>query len=357
MDVHTLIIDSRDRDFSSYPTPGYYKLTLPKSYYNVTAARLISAEIPLSFYQFSSSLKNTSFDITISGTTYTIVITDGNYTFASLKVELESVLAIKTGLTWTVFFDSITGTTRMFNTGPTEFTITTGVQDNPVDWGLLYYLGFKDDTTYTSTLGSLTSPSVAIIYTTQYILLDIEELYGIDEGGLYGGVVGKRPFAKIPIDNTHDGYAILNTSDCLFDNIPQRPCIPRLDTIRVKFRYHNNKVIDFHGVNHSFTIRLETKSKQCRDITVKNEPNSGYGGNAGIDEVKPKDPMKLLEDAKNVQMLSILDSIRQEMSDHRKVPKENKTPVLQIIFGVVICIILVMIFMNQRTTTSAINQY
>ncbi|AGE59592.1 hypothetical protein ATCVOR07043_989R [Acanthocystis turfacea Chlorella virus OR0704.3] len=346
MEVHTLVIDSRDRDFSAYPSPGYYKLTLPKTYYNVTNARLISAEIPLSFYQFSSAMGNTTFDILIGSTTYTITITDGNYSFASLKVELESVMTIATGLQWTVLFDTITGTTRLFNTGPTEFSIIIGSQETPVDWGLLYYLGFEADATYTSTLGSLTSPGLAIIFTTQYILLDIEELYGIDEGALYGGVVGRRPFAKIPINPMDQGYAILNTSDCLFDNIPQKPCLPRLDTIRVRFRYHNNNIIDFHGVNHSFTIRLESRSSPCRDITIKNNPK--YENFENNPNSSGSTSVKLLESNKDAHIISVLDSIRQDISKRSDV--KPKTPIVYILIGVVICVVVfILIYINKRS--------
>lgn len=265
MTVHTVFIDSRDRDFDAFPTPTAYKVRLPRNYYNVTSARLMSAEIPRSFYEFTAAAGRTSFDIVVKGGSgaYTITIPDGNYTFMSMKTSLESALAYATGLTWTVLFSSTTNRMTMFNVELVDFSVTCAPQtDRPTDWGLAYYLGFAAGTTGNSSSGSLTSPLPARFHTTMYALLDIEELHGMDEGGLYGGVVGKRPFAKIPLNPSTEGYVMLDPSQVMFDAIPQRPIVPRLDSLQIRFRTHDNVPIDFNGVDHSFTLRLETRDRE-----------------------------------------------------------------------------------------------
>ena len=263
MTVHTVFIDSRDRDFEAFPSPTAYKLRLPRNYYNVTSARLMSAEIPRSFYEFTAAAGRTSFDIVIGSSTYAIAIPDGNYTFMSMKTSLEGALAYATGLTWTVLFSSTTNRMTMFNVELQDFSVTCAPQtDRPTDWGLAYYLGFAAGTTVSSSSGSLTSPLPARFHTTMYALLDIEELHGMDEGGLYGGVVGKRPFAKIPLNPSTEGYVMLDPSQVMFDAIPQRPIVPRLDSLQIRFRTHDNVPIDFNGVDHSFTLRLETQDRE-----------------------------------------------------------------------------------------------
>lgn len=268
MPVHTLLIDSRDRDFEAFPSPSSYKLWLPASFYDVTSARLVSAEIPRSFHTFSTAMGNTSFDMIVGGNTVAVTIPDGNYTFTSMKTTLEGALAYATGLTFTVLFSATTNRVTMFNVELTDFELACPASDAPTDWGLLYYLGFDADTTPTSSSGSITSPRPATFNNIAYILMDIEDLYGVSEGGLYGGVVGRRPFAKIPIDPGMEGYAMLDTSKCMFDDVPQRPRIPRLDSLRIKFRYHNNQEVDFNGVDHSFTIRLETIDRESEPPVI-----------------------------------------------------------------------------------------
>jgi hypothetical protein len=65
-----------------------------------------------------------------------------------------------------------------------------------------------------------------------------------------------------------EGYAMLDTSKCMFDDVPQRPRIPRLDSLRIKFRYHDNQEVDFNGVDHSFTIRLETIDRESEPPVI-----------------------------------------------------------------------------------------
>lgn len=287
MPSHTILVDSRDRDFSAFPTPSQYKIRLPRSYYNVKSARMVSAEIPRSFYTFSAALGNTSFDMVLPTGTVTVTIPDGNYTFTSMKTTLESALASSTGLTWTVLFSATTNRVTMFNVELVDFSLVCPAQDIPTDWGLLYYLGFDADTSPASSSGKIASPRPATFNNIAYILLDIEDLYGVDEGAAYGGVVGRRPFAKIPIDPGSEGYAMLDTSKCLFDDVAQRPVIPRLDTLRIRFRFHDNRDVDFNMVDHSFAIRLET---------IDQEPTGIVTSTAAAATEKPKTKTKIIRE-------------------------------------------------------------
>lgn len=298
MPSHTILIDSRDRDFAAFPTPSQYKLKLPATYYNVKSARLVSAEIPRSFYTFSAALGNTSFDMILPSGTVTITIPDGNYTFTSMKTTLEGALASSTGLTFTVLFSATTNRVTIFNVELVDFTLVCPPTNVPTDWGLLYYLGFDADTTPASSSGKIASPRPATFNNIAYILLDIEDLYGVDEGATYGGAVGRRPFAKIPIDPGAEGYAMLDTSKCMFDDVLQRPVIPRLDTLRIRFRFHDNREVDFNMVDHSFAIKLETIENEPPkrvDIKVnlpqdqvipaqKHTGHAGHMGHVGVEE-------------------------------------------------------------------------
>lgn len=259
MTSHILFIDSRDRDFQVDPTPNRYKIMLPQTYYNVISARLLSAEIPRSFHTFSQKKCNTSFDISIGGATQTITIQDGNYTFDILKTALEIGLSSATGLSWTVFFSSTTNCATVFNSEGKDFTIHSPASEHPTDYGLLFYLGFQSGKDYPSETGKVTSDRPASFHGVSYILMDIEELRGAAESGMYGGQVGGSPFAKIAMDPGAQGVTMLDTSKCTMLSMPQRPVVPRLKELRVSFRYHDGSPVDFNNVDHSFTLCLETQ--------------------------------------------------------------------------------------------------
>lgn len=257
---HLLFIDSRDRDFEVYPTPNEYRVRLPQTYYNVTSARLVSAEIPKSFYTFSTLKGNTSLSISVgTGPPQTVTIEDGNYTFESLKTALEVGLSSTTGLTWTIMFSSTTNRTLMFNAEGVDFTVHSLESDRPTDYGLQFYLGFRSGMDYTSVGGELSSDRPASFHGVSYIFMDIEELKGGAEGGLYGAQVGGRPFARLSMDPIAQGVAVLDTSKCTDVWLTQQPMIPRLKELRIRFRHHDGSIVDFNGVDHSFVMCLETR--------------------------------------------------------------------------------------------------
>jgi uncharacterized iron-regulated membrane protein len=87
--VHkTLHIDSRDRNPLS--SQSSYTVKLPKTYENVYSVTLKSAEIPFSWYVFSTNNGNTTFQVsTDDGANYsTITIANGNYTGTELATQL-----------------------------------------------------------------------------------------------------------------------------------------------------------------------------------------------------------------------------------------------------------------------------
>jgi len=77
MKVHTLDIDSGERDPVSYPNPSDYIVNLKTPIYNVSKISLISARIHNSQYLIND--RNNTFTINSSSTNYDITIPNGNY--------------------------------------------------------------------------------------------------------------------------------------------------------------------------------------------------------------------------------------------------------------------------------------
>jgi hypothetical protein len=94
MKVHTLDIDSGERDPVLYPNPGDYVVHLKNPIYDVTKISLISARIHNSQYLIHS--RNNQFDI--NGTTVTIPI--GNYSGDDLA---QAVATASSDITSAVF--------------------------------------------------------------------------------------------------------------------------------------------------------------------------------------------------------------------------------------------------------------
>lgn len=262
MTVHVLTIDSRDRDYDLYSDPASYRIMLPKKYRRVLGAKLLSAEIPCTFYVFSTAKGNTTLPLTMhGGSLVNVVLPDANYDPNTFCVVLESKLEEATGIVWTVLIDSTTMKITLKNAYSTNFAIGPWTSDKASEWGLGFYMGFEKELAYTSTNGSLTGPMPVQLNPVNYLLLDIEELNGIDEAGLHGTTVGWGSFAKIPVQVNSFDYAYLDSSKGCSPLVRYHPEVATLDRMRVRLRFHDGTLVDFRGVEHSFTLELHTRDR------------------------------------------------------------------------------------------------
>ena len=93
---HVVTIDSSLRDIQKYPSPTTYCMNLPTTYKQIRKVRLLTAEIPCSFYIFTYSKKNTTLNIGVYNSTNTsklalqkITIPDGNYDINSMASTIQ----------------------------------------------------------------------------------------------------------------------------------------------------------------------------------------------------------------------------------------------------------------------------
>ena len=91
MSVHTLDIDSSERDPILYPDPSDYVIELRNPIYNVNKISIVSARIHAS--QLLINDRNNTFDFVHGTTVYTITLTNGNYSGKTLAAELQSKVA------------------------------------------------------------------------------------------------------------------------------------------------------------------------------------------------------------------------------------------------------------------------
>ena len=80
---HTIIIDSRSRDYNLYPQPNKYLVELYEPHRNVERIELIAAMMPKTEYNINS--ENNLLIVTFQGVTKSIYLTEGQYLIGSNK--------------------------------------------------------------------------------------------------------------------------------------------------------------------------------------------------------------------------------------------------------------------------------
>jgi len=263
---HIVLVDSNYRDRSKYPSPSSYRVELPSVYKQVKTVKLMSAEVPMSFYVFTSSKGFTTLHIGVynaSETTklslQTIQLPDGNYTNSTIVSTLKSLLDANAlfqaqGLIFTVAIDPTTQIMSI-ETSPSRrvYIDTTSYTSNPKDtnWGLEYFLGFRKNTVAEGS--PCKASNVIKLNPYNYILLDITEVNGMDECGRSTNTA----FAKVPLNAKLFDTVMLSQDRCTYNTSYLNPYISKLGTLTVVWRTYDMNQIDFNDADHSFTLEIE----------------------------------------------------------------------------------------------------
>lgn len=238
----TVHLDSRDRDFAVYPSSTNFVVELPETLKNVSSAVLVAAEVPLSYYVFTAARGNTSLTVAVDGTSRTVTVPDGNYSTALMAAALKAALDAAFGKTFTVSFDPVTMKCTIAVAGTVGVDATAAAK--PTEWGLGYYLGFPAGVVTTG-LNGVTGTGVASMNPENYLLIDIEELNGLNQSAMYAaGGAGRKTFAKVPLNGDSYQYNFYDKTLTCVDLLPQ---IARMDRLRVSLRFHDGSIVDLNG--------------------------------------------------------------------------------------------------------------
>ena len=264
---HTLLVDSTHRDRSKYPSSSSYRIELPSVYKQVKTVRLMSAEIPLSFYAFTSAKGFTTLHIGVynAGSTskltlQTIQIPDGNYTIDTIASTLvtklnENAYFTSAGLAFTVTIDPTTHLLSIQSTPARKIYVDTtsysSASASDTNWGLEYFLGFQKNFVTEGT--KCTATNVIKLNPYNYILLDIEEINGIDECGR----ATNSAFAKIPMSANSFDTVMIGQDMCTHNTSYLNPYISKLSNLTIVWRTNDMKPVDFNDADHSFMLELE----------------------------------------------------------------------------------------------------
>lgn len=261
---HIVLIDSNYRDRTKYASSSSYRIELPSVYKQVKSVRLMSAEVPMSFYVFTAAKGITTLHIGVYNTSetlklaeQTITIPDGNYNIETIVSTLTSLLNANTsfqgeGITFIVTIDPTTyilsfETTRKIYVDTTSYVSNT----KAIDWGLEYFLGFSKNIITEGT--TCKANKVVKLTPYNYILLDISEINGMDECGR----ATNTAFAKIPMTVNSFETVMLSQDVCKFNTSYLNPYISKLSNLTIVWRTYDMNPVDFNDADHSFTLELE----------------------------------------------------------------------------------------------------
>jgi hypothetical protein len=305
LDRKILFIDSNDRDKERWPNPAEFEINCPQNYNNVESLRLVNIMLPNFFYNISEQLQTNKMIVDISGssTLHIIKLEDGcyNYTqlqdalltkFKNINTNFENHFDISynpINRKFTFIYNQTNGVIFNFRFDlPNDYdcikdNYKTDVYAQHSNWGLGYILGFekKKYSSYgfphnSHTHQQINSPNPCDLGDNKCVYIELEKYNKCDEikPFLYynynnpsSGIVNSS-FAKIPIYLFQDNKHLVN--DGYFENVSYyQPPIDKIAKFKLKFRYHNGMLVDFHNYNVSLSLEINQLRNEMNNYDVR----------------------------------------------------------------------------------------
>ena len=131
----TIVVNSRDRNYVTYPNPNHFRYTLRRPLTNVTSVELMNGVIPAFLYNI-----NTPWNVFMfyeAPSKYTITLTPGCYNEQSLITELQTQLNAIPGKrnVYSVTLNTTTRRLKVSASGPAQYSFLfySGVQKDDID--------------------------------------------------------------------------------------------------------------------------------------------------------------------------------------------------------------------------------
>lgn len=305
LDRKILFIDSNDRDKERWPNASEFEINCPQNYNNVESLRLVNIMLPNFFYNISEQLQTNKMIVDVSGssTLHIIKLEDGCYNYTQLQDALVTKFkAINTNFEnhfdisynpinrkFIFLYNQTNGVVFNFRFDlPNDYdcikdNYKTDVYAQHSNWGLGYILGFEKKK-YSSygyphnghTHQQLDAPNPIDLEDNKCIYIELEKYNKCDEikPFLYynysnpnSGIVNSA-FAKIPIYLFQENKHLVN--DGYFENVSYyQPPIDKIAKFKLKFRYHNGILVDFHNFNVSLSLEINQIRNEMNNYDVR----------------------------------------------------------------------------------------
>lgn len=272
-------IDTKFRDEYNYLSTSNYNLTLPERITDVKTMTVTNVEIPILFYNISSSLGNNSFKITnlsSNNTNTLIIIPDGQYTSNTLVTAINR-------LTGNLTFD-ISGNYTQFYTTADSFTVDFTVNDQNMKdnynfrYKLGWIMGFRktsyyvttshSDNTATSTINGYTvtiSEKTIDLNGPRYLYLAIEEFGKGNQKSFISPIatafINKNIIARISLDNTRYPFGSIFPTNRMYGSLltDTRSYTGKIDLMKLNIQLlsETGNPISLNDYDFSFCLEVE----------------------------------------------------------------------------------------------------
>lgn len=281
-EYNELHLDSAGRDQGDNNHPIF---VLQPAIGNVMGIKLLSAQIPFSYYVFNSA--NNTFLLQpdyADPTKVTVTLPPGNYNVDTFIPVLTTALETANALdTYTVDYSNLTGRYTVTSNGGRQFALHfgSGVDDigesNPRIW-----MGFGPGANVSSSGGVLTAPATASITGPNYIYLTTSFGGRLSRNIRVNGNSSIDPttIAKIPVTVNPWGLITYTdpTASYAFDM-----SLGQVQNVEMGLQFgHTSQAVDMNGAPWSIVLQILTQRENTASRRMVGEMKAGQTSNKRI---------------------------------------------------------------------------
>lgn len=268
LNIDTRFTDEYTYDVSFNETKSYM-ITLPERINSVISIKVLSVEIPVSFYNISKSLGNNSFKISNTSISKMVVLADGIYTHTTLVTEINYQMGLL-GLSG-ISYQTTNKKSVFSDTSSNSFVINfdTDSSGNFDKFNfrskLGWMLGFRNVSyNLLAVSGVITSESFINLNTMRYLFLVVDEFNTSQNSFLapmYGYIMNKKILARISVDNQVFPFGTVlhgNLNDGILVS-DRRNYNGNIDIQRLNIQLVNEwgVPVNLNGLDLSFLLEIE----------------------------------------------------------------------------------------------------
>lgn len=270
---HYINIDTRFRDDYDPKRPANYNISLPERILEVKTVRVMSVEVPISFYNISTNLGNNCFNITVVGECRTVIIPDGQYDASGLIYMINEELAI-IGVPYTNIIFSVEDNYCIFansdlnNDYYLDFDVNTqGTTDmQNLSFKLGWILGFREPSYVIPRMTILSGIAFVDLNGPRYLYLVMDEFQNYNPLAFISLVktseVNKNVLARITMSNKDYPYGTIMPANGYSNGFlmsSHRIYTGKVDIQRMNIQLVNERGVpmDLNGMDFSFCMELE----------------------------------------------------------------------------------------------------
>ncbi len=253
---HTVVIDSRDRDYAKYQNSNDYVITLQNQFRDVVSLELVNLLVAKGESLINKNNNTFSFQESAAqrddNKYVTATVPDGQYTTADLLTAVGSAMTSSSQTNTTYSLSQDPGGRTVIDSAGNFFQVYNGDGSSYLPGNISRTLGFRPGTT------SNTGTSGVSVRGEEYIILEMEGVsnnYGSNDA-LDGSL------AQIVVADIEYGqYKHLRGVDWGRCYVRFNPLLPKLTKFHLRFKRPDGGLYDFGGFENSMVFELKCKFK------------------------------------------------------------------------------------------------